>query len=182
MAVARADRQLMNRVFDWAKIAQKIPEGSLARKDLSALRTKHEQLRERLNKNPEAAAPIDFNHYRQMIAAPGFVDNLEKTYKDLLPKIPYPEDSFSSDINAREQEADKHFANVIAEAKDIAKELQISLDEFLTLPPFEEMTWDDFFDRFPKYEAMMQERMEHHDYKEQFEAINATFAGPPPKL
>ena len=177
MSVARADPKLIARVFDWAKIASKLPEGSTARKDLSALRSKHEQLRERLDKVPEKGAPIDFAHYRKLIADPAFVDGLEKTYKDLLEKVPYPEDTFTPEIEAREKEAEKHFLGVIEESKDIAKEFQTSLDEFLTLPPFEGMTQNEFYDRFPKYEKKIGKMLDDMEYIEGFKRLDDLFSG-----
>ncbi|XP_065185338.1 ATP synthase subunit d, mitochondrial-like [Sycon ciliatum] len=176
-AAARVDRKLLSKVFDWTKVLSKVPEGSVARKDLLALRAKHDQLRERLDSHPENAAPIDFDHYRKLIANPGFVDSMEKTYKDLLTKVPYPSDPFTAEISSREKEADKHFATVIAEAKDIAQELQTSLDEFNKLPPFESMTWDDFFDRFPKYEERVDKILFEMNYEGKFEHINDMING-----
>lgn len=52
--------------------------------------------------NPENPPKIDWAAYKNKVPIPGMVDSFQKTYESM--KIPYPQDTVSSKIDAQEQE------------------------------------------------------------------------------
>lgn len=55
----------------------------------------------RLQANPEASPKLDWAFYKSRITTPGLVDKFQKEYEGL--KVPFPEDKYTSQINAQEQ-------------------------------------------------------------------------------
>merc|ERR1711976_753486 len=99
-----AARRISKSAVDWVAFADRIP-GS--QKDaFRALKHKSDEFMSRLHQHPESMANIDFAFYRQRLANPALVDEMEKGFKAL--SIPYPTDpdNIKQNIDKLEKESE----------------------------------------------------------------------------
>lgn len=135
-----ASRQVGKKVIDWAKLSGSIP--AEARGDFNQFRGRYEMFLARVNAYPETPQPIEWEHFKQGISKPGFVDSFQKQYEAL--EVPYPADTTSKELAERQKEVNLEAQNVIAQSKLRAEELQKELDSIRAQKPLEDMTIDEY--------------------------------------
>lgn len=135
-----ASRNLGKKVIDWTKLSASIPAET--RGEYNQFRARYEMFLARVNAYPETPQSIEWEHFKQGISKPGFVDSFQKQYEAL--KIPYPADTTSESLAQRRKEVDLEAQKVIAQSKLKAEELQKELDSIMAQKPLEDMTVDEY--------------------------------------
>lgn len=151
-------RRVGQRVFDWVRIASRVPEE--ARMDFSAFRARHEACRASLSALSERPEPIDWAYYRRNISLPNLVDSFEQQFEAV--SIPYPKDTVSAGLDMKQKEVEVEAQAVIAQSKARIVELQKELDEVNAQKPFEDMTIDEYLEDKPEIKKQADSDMRNH--------------------
>jgi len=155
-----AARRISKSAVDWVAFAERIPGNQ--KETFRALKQKSDEFMARVHQNPEAMANIDFAFYRQRLANPAIVDEMEKGFKAL--SIPYPKDpdNIKQTVDKREEEAGVSMKTdaaklraYIAECEDVVKTLD-------SLPPLNQITMETYLEFFPDTHENLQESFFPH--------------------
>merc|ERR1711976_908100 len=155
-----AARRISKSAMDWVAFAERIPGNQ--KETFRALKQKSDEFMARVHQNPEAMANIDFAFYRQRLANPAIVDEMEKGFKAL--SIPYPKDpdNIKQTVDKREEEAGVSMKTdaaklraYIAECEDVVKTLD-------SLPPLNQITMETYLEFFPDTHENLQESFFPH--------------------
>ncbi|KAF5901832.1 ATP synthase subunit d, mitochondrial-like, partial [Clarias magur] len=104
-----AGRRVAVKAIDWLAFAERVPPNQKTM--FNNLKTRSDAIAAKLASLPENPAPIDWNHYRNVVAKAGMVDEFEKKFAALT--VPKPVDTQTAKINEQEQEANKSAAAYI---------------------------------------------------------------------
>merc|ERR1719272_845840 len=108
------------KVFDFAKIAARVPPG--LRGQLGGLRQQYAAAQAKLESMPAEPAAIDFAAFESQISSPKFVSEVKTMYSGV--KYEYPADENSAAINAAEKTA---LSEVLAENPELAKQIEAEI-------------------------------------------------------
>lgn len=140
-----AARRFTKSAINWAAIIERVPETQKA--EFQAFKAKVDGNLRKVGALPEEPPKIDWNHYKSKVPVPGMVEAFQKAYESL--KIPYPQDTYASVLDAEEASATKHVNDFIQEAHKKIKEAEQGLAFWDTIPPMETMTLQEFAEYFP---------------------------------
>ncbi|XP_015266262.1 PREDICTED: ATP synthase subunit d, mitochondrial [Gekko japonicus] len=141
-----AGRRAALKAIDWVAFAERVPPNQ--KPMFNALKTRSDTLSAKLASLPESPPAIDWAFYKTTIARPGMVDEFEKKYKAF--QVPEPVDNETAKVEAQEQEANKSAASYIQASKARIVQFEKELQKFKTMIPFEQMTFDDYYEAFPE--------------------------------
>ncbi|XP_060108752.1 ATP synthase subunit d, mitochondrial [Heteronotia binoei] len=141
-----AGRRAALKAIDWVAFAERVPPNQKTM--FNALKTRSDALSAKLASLPESPPDIDWAFYKRVVAKPGMVDEFEKKYKAF--KVPEPVDNETVKIETQEQEANKSAASYIQASKARVDQFEKELQKLKSMIPFEEMTYDDYYEAFPE--------------------------------
>ncbi|CAF4926950.1 unnamed protein product [Pieris macdunnoughi] len=131
---------------NWAAIAERVPPNQKV--NLSAFKMKSDSYLRRVLANPPEPPKINWSQYKAAITVPGMVDNFQKQYEAL--KIPYPADTYTSQIDSQWAEIQKDIAAFISQSNANIAKYEKEIAETKALLPFDQMTMEDFRDSYPE--------------------------------
>ncbi|XP_046736148.1 ATP synthase subunit d, mitochondrial-like [Diprion similis] len=138
-------RRIAGPTINWAAIAERVPEAQ--KPNFLAFKAKSDQYLRRMQANPETLPKFDWAYYKKNIPAAGLVDKFQKEFESL--KIPYPEDKYTSAVEAQEKEVSVEIKKFVEESNQRIQNHEAELKKIRSLLPFEEMTLEDFADAYP---------------------------------
>ncbi|ELV11587.1 ATP synthase subunit d, mitochondrial [Tupaia chinensis] len=97
---------------------------------------------------PKTLPATDWAYYKANVAKAGFVDDFEKKFNDL--KVPVPEDKYTVQVDAEENEDVKSCAEFVSLSKARTEEDQKQLEKMKNIIPFDQMTIEDLNEVFPE--------------------------------
>lgn len=156
MAVRRAGQK----VFDWAKLSSNVPE--YGRGDFLAFKGRYEVQKAKMNVFSEKPNPIDWNFYKSNVSNTQLVENFRKQYESL--NIPYPKDTMSEIIAAREKVEDAKAAVAIQEAEVEKREFAEELAKLKAQKPYEDMTLEEYVADKPEIVEMADRNAYNSDW------------------
>ncbi|XP_036148331.1 ATP synthase subunit d, mitochondrial isoform X2 [Monomorium pharaonis] len=133
------------KAINWSALAEKIPETE--KTAFAAFKAKSDQYLRRMNMNPETPPKINWSYYKKSIPVPGLVDKFQKEYEAF--KIPYPEDKYTSEVEAEEKQVHIKIEEFMKESNERIVTANKEIDRIKSLLPFSEMTMEDFRDAYP---------------------------------
>lgn len=140
-----AARRVAASSVDWLAIAARVPE---AQKPLfNAFKGKSDGYLRSVLSLPAEMPKINFAAYKARIAVPGMVDAFEKQYSAL--QIPYPADTYSSQIDEVQKEVAVETETFIKESEGRIAKLQTELAEWEKMIPYDQMTMEEMVEAFP---------------------------------
>ncbi|XP_046469461.1 ATP synthase subunit d, mitochondrial [Neodiprion pinetum] len=139
-------RRIAGPTINWAAMAERVPEPQ--KPSFLAFKTKSDQYLRRMQANPESLPKFDWAYYKKNVAAAGLVDKFQKEFESL--KIPYPEDKYTSAVEAQEKEVAVEIKKFIEESNQRIQNYEAELTKIRSVIPFEEMTLEDFADVYPE--------------------------------
>merc|ERR1711976_360607 len=155
-----AARRISKSAVDWVAFADRIP-GS--QKDaFRALKQKSDEFMGRVHQNPETMANIDFAFYRQRLANPALVDEMEKGFKAL--SIPYPTDpdNIKQVVDKREQAASVAMKTDVAKLQAYIAECEDVVKTLDAMAPLDQITTETYMEYFPDAHENLQESFFPH--------------------
>uniref|UniRef100_A0A8C4QII0 ATP synthase subunit d, mitochondrial n=1 Tax=Eptatretus burgeri TaxID=7764 RepID=A0A8C4QII0_EPTBU len=141
-----AAKRLALRSIDWIAFSDRVPQNQ--RLMFNALKKQSDDISAKLAALPEKTPTIDWAYYRKHVPQTAMVNDFEKKFMAL--KIPQPEDTQTSKINAQEKESEHSALKYIAASNAIIAEFEQQLQQYKTMIPFEEMTVEDVNQAFPE--------------------------------
>ncbi|KAM9457513.1 ATP synthase peripheral stalk subunit d, mitochondrial [Clarias gariepinus] len=139
-------RRVAVKAIDWLAFAERVPPNQKTM--FNNLKTRSDAIAAKLASLPENPAPIDWNHYRKVVAKPGMVDEFEKKFAALT--VPKPVDTQTAKINDQEQEANINAAAYIKASMGRIAQYENELEKFKNMVPFDQMTIEDLNEAFPE--------------------------------
>uniref|UniRef100_A0A1B6DLU4 ATP synthase subunit d, mitochondrial n=1 Tax=Clastoptera arizonana TaxID=38151 RepID=A0A1B6DLU4_9HEMI len=140
-----AAKRFIQSKINWAEIAERVPEQQ--KPQYIAFKAKSDNYLRRVMAYPENPPKIDWTIYKNKIPIAGLVENFQKQYDSL--KIPYPQDTTVSQLDALEKELNADVKKFISESNVRIEEYSKELTRLLSLLPFEQMTMEDYRDAYP---------------------------------
>uniref|UniRef100_A0A6B2E5X2 ATP synthase subunit d, mitochondrial n=1 Tax=Phlebotomus kandelakii TaxID=1109342 RepID=A0A6B2E5X2_9DIPT len=140
-----AARRVTQSSVNWASLAERVPAAQ--RPNFIVFKSKSDKYLRSVQANPETPPTIDWTRYKQAIPVAGLVDNFQKQYEAL--KVPYPEDTFSTEVDKQEQEVKREIAAFKQQSEERIAEYQKEIAHLKSLLPFDQMTMEDFKDAYP---------------------------------
>uniref|UniRef100_A0A2K6L7V8 Uncharacterized protein n=1 Tax=Rhinopithecus bieti TaxID=61621 RepID=A0A2K6L7V8_RHIBE len=125
------------------KLALKTTDWAIA----NSLTSWNETLTSRLAILPKNPPAIDWTYYKTNVAKAGLVDDFEKKFNAL--KFPVPEDKYTAQVYAEENEVVKICAEWVSLSKSRIGEHEKQLEKIRNLIPFDQMTTEDLNEAFP---------------------------------
>ncbi|VVC99029.1 ATP synthase subunit d, mitochondrial [Leptidea sinapis] len=163
--------------INWTAIAERVPANQ--KTNLAAFKLKSDTYLRRVLANPEEAPKINWAHYKSAVAVPGMVDNFQKQYEAL--KIPYPQDTVTSQIEAQWVEIKKEIDAFIRESNANIAKCEQEIAETKALLPFDQMTMEDFRDAYPEQalDPINRPTFWPHEPEDQLNYVDPESAGQP---
>ncbi|XP_014242954.1 ATP synthase subunit d, mitochondrial [Cimex lectularius] len=140
-----ATKRLTIKLFDWAKLAERVPANDKAM--YLAFKGKSDGYLRRMLSNPENPPKLDWEMYKKLIPVPGMVDAFQKQYESL--QIPYPQDTASSQIDAQEQELKKAVEEFKSGSEQRIQKFREEISYMNSLIPYEQMSMEEFLEVNP---------------------------------
>ncbi|KAK2586794.1 hypothetical protein KPH14_011819 [Odynerus spinipes] len=137
------------KAVNWSAIAERVPPHQ---KNLyAAFKAKSDQYLRRMMANPETTPQINWEYYRKNITIPGLVDKFKKEYESL--KIPYPEDKYTSLVDAEEKNVVADIEKFRVECDSDIQKLTATIASLKAIMPYDQMTLEEFLEYHPEYIA-----------------------------
>merc|ERR1712193_357783 len=149
-----ATRQVAARTVNWAALAARVPKDGKSAAGFEELRIKFETSKGTLNMMPEKPTPINWDHYSSVVKNKELFEKFQSAYAEL--EVPYPEDDFSAEIEAKRAEAEAQDAHTRAELADGVAQAEASIAAITGIKAYEAMTWDEYCELNPKFAHMVE--------------------------
>ncbi|XP_059612791.1 ATP synthase subunit d, mitochondrial [Phlebotomus argentipes] len=140
-----AARRVTQSSVNWASLAERVPANQRA--NFIAFKSRSDKYLRSVQANPETAPKIDWARYKQAIPVAGLVDSFQKQYEAV--KIPYPEDTFSGEVDKQEAEVKREIETFKQESEARIANYQKEIARLKSLLPFDQMTLEDFRESYP---------------------------------
>merc|ERR1712212_526924 len=151
-----ATRQVAARAVNWAALAARVPKDGKAAAGFEELRIKFETSKGTLNMMPEKPTPINWDHYSSVVKNKELFEKFQSAYAEL--EVPYPEDDFSAEIEAKRAEAEAQDAHTRAELADGVAQAEASIAAITGIKAYEAMTMDEYCELNPKFAHMVEQQ------------------------
>ncbi|EDV19408.1 ATP synthase subunit d, mitochondrial [Trichoplax sp. H2] len=148
------------RVFDWAKIAENLP--TAIRAEMNAFRSRNESIKATLSAVPEKRQNIDWQHYKNNIAASGYVEKFMKGYEAV--QVPFPKDTDTARIDAMQKQMESEIEGIVKESKQAALRLDSELSKIKAEKSYEETTIDEYLANHPQLRRQCEEDLKNFKY------------------
>lgn len=155
-----AARRISKSAVDWIAFAERVPANQ--RDAFRALKQKSDDFMARVHQHPEAMGSIDFAFYRQRLANPAIVDDMEKGFKAL--SIPYPTDpdNIKAEVDQLEQQAAADTKDDVKKLKDFIVQSQDVVKTLDAMAPLNQITHEVYYEYFPDEHENLQESFFPH--------------------
>ncbi|GAB0093223.1 ATP synthase subunit d, mitochondrial [Sergentomyia squamirostris] len=140
-----AARRVTQSSVNWAALSERVPQAQ--RPSFIAFKSKSDKYMRSVQANPEHAPKIEWARYKSAIPVPGLVDTFQKQYESI--KVPYPEDTFTAEVEKQEQEVKREVQEFIRASEERIAKHQKEIAHLKSLIPFDQMTMEDFRDAYP---------------------------------
>ncbi|CAG4957636.1 unnamed protein product [Colias eurytheme] len=131
--------------INWKELDKLVPPNQ--RTNFLAFKAKSDNYLRRVQANPPELPKIDWKKYEALVPVTGLVEKFKKEYEGF--KVPYPEDKLSATIDeqwkALQPEIKAYCDNAQKDIEIATKELE----KIKSLPKFEDMTMEMFYDLYP---------------------------------
>lgn len=132
--------------INWAAIAERLTEAE--KNNFVAFKAKADQHLRRMSANPESLPKIDWAFYKKNIASATLVDTFQKQYESI--SIPYPEDKYTSQIDAAEKQMNIEIEALIKKLHEHTEECKQNIEKLESIMPVSEMTLEEFAIHYPE--------------------------------
>jgi len=154
-----ASRQVAAKAVNWAALAARIPKDPKASAGFDEMRIKFETTKGVLNSTPETPAPIDWDHYMNVVKNKALVEKFQSAYSSI--EVPYPDTTealaaLQAD-RASQSEADSLTKK---ELESTVVQAQSFIDKIQGIKAFEVMTKDEYDALNPDIAAAQKARLE----------------------
>eukprot|EP00640_Fibrocapsa_japonica_P007337 CAMPEP_0113935388 /NCGR_PEP_ID=MMETSP1339-20121228/2538_1 /TAXON_ID=94617 /ORGANISM="Fibrocapsa japonica" /LENGTH=190 /DNA_ID=CAMNT_0000937525 /DNA_START=79 /DNA_END=651 /DNA_ORIENTATION=+ /assembly_acc=CAM_ASM_000762 len=180
-------RQLAHRNVNWASLAGKVTSDA-AKTELAKYRSLCGKMQSLVAQGSVAPAAVDFDTFRSRISAPGLVDSLEATYKDMMANSPVYSLDWVKNVKElpaelqTEKEALEAFTaeasqfqknytemsamidSLVAEADEELAMAQASLDEMESARITVDTCTSEVLERYPEIQKEIEEEINEHKW------------------
>merc|ERR1712048_8480 len=156
-----AGKRLAQKAVDWARLGQNIPAAATAQ--FNAFRNRHETIKGSLSNTAEKPTPIDCTHYSSVVKNKDLVQKLQAAYGQV--KVPYPEDTESANITAKEKAIEAEIAAASKLNQEAVAKLQNEIAKIKAQKPFEEITTKEYLADNPDFKREADREMAEIGWK-----------------
>ncbi|XP_038206889.1 ATP synthase subunit d, mitochondrial-like [Zerene cesonia] len=138
-------KRLTKPTINWKEFDKLVPPDQ--RTNFLAFKAKSDNYLRRVQANPAELPKIDWKKYEAMVPVAGLVEKFKKDYEGL--KVPYPVDNLTATIDEQWKTLQPE---IKAYCDNAQKEIEIAtkeLEKIKSLPKFEDITMEMFYDLYP---------------------------------
>ncbi|KAH8278974.1 hypothetical protein KR018_012093 [Drosophila ironensis] len=132
--------------INWSALAERVPANQ--KSSFGAFKTRSDIYVRAVLANPECPPTIDWESYKKLIPVQGLVDSFKGKYEAL--KVPYPQDTYSSQVDGQIKESQSEIAKYKKDSEVRIQNYQKEIAHLKSLLPYDQMTMEDYRDAFPE--------------------------------
>lgn len=138
-------RKAAQSIINWKALAERVSPNQ--QPSYIAFKGKSESYLQKAHANPEVPPKLNWDFYKKNIGVEGMVKDFKSQYTAL--KIPYPEDTYTSDILKQEEKVQGEIESFKRSSKSRIKKHEKAIIHLESLIPFDQMTMEDYCEAFP---------------------------------
>ncbi|XP_028026722.1 ATP synthase subunit d, mitochondrial-like [Bombyx mandarina] len=131
--------------INWVELEKRVPPEQ--KTNFFAFKGKVDSYLRRVLANPPEPPKINWDEYQKSVPIPGLVDKFKKEYEAF--KVPFPQDTLTSKVEEQWKELEPQIKAFCANLQKEIEASQKELQRIKSLPKFEEMTMEMFYELYP---------------------------------